>query len=643
MWEGIDRIDWRLLEHNYGAAADIPDLLRRCADRDAATAEEAIDELDNALFHQGGWICSAAPATLPYLVELAADVATHHRAALVELIGRLAREAATVRRRYVDPGWQPALDAVRPRVLALLADPDPVVRREATFLAAEGVRHPDTVTALWQRWREETDRVTRWDLVLAFGVAHAWQPDDECHAELVRLLTDDDLQVRLAAVHALAESDPRAAAEHVDILVRAVRDPEVELWRDSAWIGGNRATIVHSAGSLLADEPVAARAFAIGVGQGGGTDERVAAITQAGAVLAEWRTATDSIMPFVADHLADEAAEVRYRAAFLLGCLGPLATEHADRLAGLSADPASGRSGMVGDAAVWALARLHDSRCVPPLVERLTGPRLGFGTVASHFPRDGHVVSLPGVHEVLIPLSGHADALLDAVVTRLETEQDRYLASNLCAVLGAWGPAAAPAVPVLERLLFRFATLPSAAKALGAIGPAAAGCAEGLTRTPDIPETAWALWRTGVDPRGGAKTLVDHVVAGAGHDAVRLLADLGPAAARAVDTVRELRRSGGDWQRVESAHALWRITGDPAEALAVLTDEVRPLVDGDVLPVRRAALRYLADMEAATEPVLAVARAVEDSPRRLADSGGWRTFVQDEELRAAAATLTRSR
>ncbi|MFI7673607.1 hypothetical protein [Actinophytocola sp. NPDC049390] len=104
-----------------------------------------------------------------------------------------------------------------------------------------------------------------------------------------------------------------------------------------------------------------------------------------------------------------------------------------------------------------------------------------------------------------------------------------------------------------------------------------------------------------------------------------------------------LIRSGDDWVRVESAHALWRVTGDTAEARAVLTDEVRPLVDGDVLPVRRAALRYLADMGAATEPVLAVARAVESSPRRLADSGGWRTFVQDEEIRAAAAAITRSR
>lgn len=642
MWEGIDRIDWGRLEYNYGAAVDIPDLLRGCADRDSAAAEEAIGELDNALVHQGGWICSAAPAALPFLVELAECTATHHRAALVELIGRLAREAVTVGRRYVDRGWQPALDAVRPRVLALLADPDPEVRREATLLAAEGVRHPDTVTALWQRWRVETDRVTRWDLVLALGTVHAWQPDEQCHAELVRLLADDDLQLRLAAVHALAESDPRSAAAHVDIMVRAVRDPDVEHWQHSAWIYGTRATVVHSAGSLLADEPAAAAAFAIGVDRGGSTDERVAAITQAGALLAEWRTATGAVMPFLADRLDDEVAEVRYRAAFLLGCLGPLATEHADRLAGLTADPASGRVSTIGDAAVWALARVHDPRCVPALVERLTGPRLGFG-VESHFPRDGHVVSLPAAHEVLMPLGGHADALLDAVVTRLETESDRHLASNLCAVLGAWGLAAAPAVPVLERLLFRFAILPSAAKALGAIGPAAAGCAEGLTRTPDIPETAWALWRTGVDPRGGAKTLVDHVVAGGRHDAVRLLADLGPAAARAVDTVRELTRSGSTWERVAAAYALWRITDDPAEPLAVLTDEVRPLVDGDVSPVRRAALRYLADMGAATEPVLAVARAVEDSPRRLADSGGWRTFVQDEEIRAAAATLTRSR
>ncbi|MFI7673608.1 hypothetical protein [Actinophytocola sp. NPDC049390] len=59
---------------------------------------------------------------------------------------------------------------------------------------------------------------------------------------------------------------------------------------------------------------------------------------------------------------------------------------------------------------------------------------------------------------MLVSLPDHAGVLLDAVVTRLETEPNQHLVSNLCAVLGAWGPAATVAAPVLDRLLFRPAT-----------------------------------------------------------------------------------------------------------------------------------------------------------------------------------------
>jgi hypothetical protein len=85
--------------------------------------------------------------------------------------------------------------------------------------------------------------------------------------------------------------------------------------------------------------------------------------------------------------------------------------------------------------------------------------------------------------------------------------------------------------------------------------------------------------------------------------------------------------------RVEAAHALWRVGADPAEALATLTALAMPLAEGHVLPVRIAALRYLADAGSATGAVAGIARSVAAGPRRLAYSGGWRQFAEDEVLR----------
>ncbi|MEU0790673.1 hypothetical protein ABZ342_11445 [Amycolatopsis sp. NPDC005961] len=88
------------------------------------------------LYHQGGWVCSAAPAALPLLTDLVSDRAVHHRREVVELIRLLAGEAVTAAEKWVAPGWQRALDGARPRLLALLDDADPRVRRETTVLAA---------------------------------------------------------------------------------------------------------------------------------------------------------------------------------------------------------------------------------------------------------------------------------------------------------------------------------------------------------------------------------------------------------------------------------------------------------------------------------------------------------------------------
>ncbi|OXM54928.1 HEAT repeat domain-containing protein [Amycolatopsis alba] len=644
MGEIIDGVDWSRLEHNYGSASDVPGLLRTCASPDAGAASEALSDLSNKLFHQGGWVCPAATAALPWLTDLAADPAVHYRHEVVELISQLAGEAVTVSQRFTDSGWWPALDSARPRLLALLDDPDAAVRRAAILLAAEGIRHPETVAVLRRRWTAEADPAIRIDLVLAVGAVLTWSQDEVLLERLQALLAGGDPQPGLAAVHALAASDPAVAVSNVDRLVSTVLRADTVVWRDSEWMGQTPEALVHRTGGLLLGDPDAATVFARGIARAGDTAKRVAALGHAQRVLSRWRTVTEDLLPVLASHLDDESPEARYRAAALLACLGDQAAPYAERLTARTTDHAVREKRSVttvGDAAVWALARQRHPGCVQGLVKRLSGSRLGFRFAGAYFDSDIPLLEQPAISEVLIPLRGHADALLDAVVGRLaKARRDGVLASNLCQVIAVWGPPAAAALPVVTRFLEDEKVLPAAAKAIGAMGPAAVGAADALRRQVAEPAAAWALWRIGADPGRAVAALTEHVARpNVRHTTIALLADLGPSAASCVDDLRTLTVSADFWTRAEAAYVLARVTGDPTEPVAVLTDLAEPLANGDCVPARIAALRYLADLDATGDRVRELAQAIADSPRRIACSGGWRTFAEDEQVRISASAL----
>lgn len=624
MWDDLERVPWHLLRHNYGAARDVPGLLRRCLDDESGAA---IDELDNLLFHQGGHICSAAPAALPYLLDLAGGAAAHHRVAVVELITLLVNEASRVKQRLVDPEWPAAAERELPRMLALLDDHDPAVRRAATLLVScGGLPFEPVSAALWERWRLEDDRVIRWDLVLAFGDVLAEHPGAADVRDLLHSLLDADPQLALAAVHALARSEPDLPPRHVTRAVAAIRSDDAADWLRSAWLGGSRQVLVNATGRLLSGDPAAATGFALAVADGSGRDERIAALQQAADVLAGWRAVAPVLRDFLVERLSDDEGEVRFRAAYLLGCLPEPSA--ADRLAELAGDPREGRA---GDAAVWALARLGDERCLPAIEQRLTGPHPGFGWQPAH--ADVHFL-LPSFEEVLGPLRAYADRLLPHLFPVVAEP------NALCRLLGAWGAASAPAVPWLRSQLSRGDVVGgSAAQALGDIGPAAAEAADDLRHHAAVPSAAWAHWRVTGDPSIALPSLVGRLDAVPRHRVLRELGDLGAPASAAAARVAVLAGSAEEWVRTEAAYAHHRITGDPARAVEVLTEVAGALTEGRCRPVTIVALEHLAAIGApAAAPI---ARAVLDSPRRLAGSGGWRVFTDDERLRAVARRTLR--
>lgn len=97
---------------------------------------------------------------------------------------------------------------------------------------------------------------------------------------------------------------------------------------------------------------------------------------------------------------------------------------------------------------------------------------------------------------------------------------------------------------------------------------------------------AWAHWRVTGDPGIALEVLGRAAARGPGGVMLPYLAELGPLAGAHADAVRAHLLLPGSWNRVESAHAWWRITGDAAVAVPVLAGELESL----------AAVRYLRAM-----------------------------------------------
>ncbi|PYC86584.1 hypothetical protein C7C46_05590 [Streptomyces tateyamensis] len=227
------------------------------------------------------------------------------------MLAHLASASAKAAPEHVDPGWRPAWNAVLPEVLALLADPDPVIRRQVAYLVgvAGGVTE-QRLAALLGALDGEQDEVTRLDLVLSIGRVSGAAPNADVADRLEALLDAVQPQLRLAAVHALTVSDAGPRAPWLELVLAAVRDPSVELWRGSAWIGTGVRGVHLWTGMLF---PGAAPDYALGLlADHPDPEQRVGALAQAARVLSDWHSPTTALLPALVERLADPDTEVRY-------------------------------------------------------------------------------------------------------------------------------------------------------------------------------------------------------------------------------------------------------------------------------------------------------------------------------------------
>jgi len=100
MLEGLGSVDWAKLEHAYGPAEDVPDLIRALDSSVEDEREAAFHALYGNIFHQGTRY-KATPAAVPFLVELASQPSPK---SLPELLGLIVHCVAG----YFSAAWGPA-------------------------------------------------------------------------------------------------------------------------------------------------------------------------------------------------------------------------------------------------------------------------------------------------------------------------------------------------------------------------------------------------------------------------------------------------------------------------------------------------------------------------------------------------------
>jgi hypothetical protein len=676
MLRGLGEVAWGALDHAYGSADDIPGVLRAAASADAEEAEEAIDTLFGSIFHQGT-VYPASVAVVPFVAELAVAPAVHHRSLLVDLLGGMAdpgeasgAELASVRA---------AVTAQVPRLLPLLADPDPKVRETVAYTLA---RCPDAtgpvVAGLRERWAVEDVPLVRASLVAAGG---RLDPTG-CGEWLTEALGDAHATVRAAAALAIAWAGRPWPSWGTDAVISAFRDGDPL----AGWVWAPSASLAELLEQF--DDVRAVPAAVLGALVHAPSAQVRAAVDGAISRLNRARRSAPAlVVPLLAPLLADADDEVRLAAATTALGAGSAGALVAADLAALAARCAfRGESDRRDPAAeaLRALIRLGDPRWRGPLLAAWRTGRAPYDA--------GELLSGAGV--------AFDPELLAAVRGRLaRVEGASMLAYNeralLVWLLGSWGPAAAPAIPELIVALNH--GWGAASRALMAIGPAAAAAlpalravarrggveaAEGVWRLAGEPDPLMGAVRRAVDHDTFCAPAIDRLLELGGHAwpllprlqrfltgeagrtfpdrdaqmaAARVVWRLTAAPGAVVPTVRAvlaagdqpagaaaslageldaharplvplLRRSLDDhWARVDAAHALWRLDSSAAG----LVEPLVAAVADDWGWLSEAALDLLVDMRATG--AIPRLRELAEQDARVVTTGTLDDIVRNDE------------
>ncbi|MFI8420636.1 hypothetical protein [Streptomyces sp. NPDC085479] len=685
---GIDDIDWTALQHAYGDASDVPEMLRGLLSADADEREGALDALYGTVHHQGD-VHDSTVACLPFLFEIATTPGPEGRGEIVELLrsihgdgrdpeeydfwsddeeeyarwcGLLARAEAEVTSRAgslaplladPDPGVRRAVpralvqllpdpEAVRDALVARLpAEPDAsVLRAVAAALGDLGVREPRLAAAVADALAALVGRPGGGLPLAALTALARCAPDRLPAPDVTARLAAEEVRAAVAAAPPAPEPAPSGSTDTMIGYLRTLRG------RHTAGARAPWATELLGELHIALGDRVEAR-FALVTDQLGSTarEQRRAAVDMAGALLTGWRGPHAEPVRLLGE-LASRADPVLAREAAgalrNLAVIGaPAAEALAERVARGPGLPPQARwhETSYGEA-LGALAAQGDRRAVPGLAEVLR-----YGHVPGELPEWLGRME-PGTAARLAPAltarltsmigagrSSFAEALLGAAAVAAPEAAAEAALGYLGLDGQARVPARGPALRVLARLGDRAApALPVLLRLAGEAG---------------APRTAAALWAAGGP--GVTGRVLEPLAAGLGaerwqdrHEALRAVALVGPAAAPLLPALRGLAARPeelGAWSAGALARALWRVGGTPEETLSATFRAWDQLRDN-----RPDMAEIWAGMGSAAAPAVPLLRAELASSRRHDNDGAARgrmryRIAEDERLLGYARTV----
>jgi hypothetical protein len=669
VFRGIDDVDWASMEHAYGSAADVPELLRGLASPLPQERETALDGMYGAVHHQGD-VYDSTLASIPFLFALAGRAGLPDRGGIVELLASIGGSDDGDTSGDGEEGSGDGQDedleddnhamahaAVRAGAavfLDLVTDGDPEVRRAApSALVRFHGEPPRVLSLLRERLRDEPEDGVRPALVEGLGLLARLHPGSAAPAVdcLVSLCdAPHDPGLRLAALGQLASCAPhRLPADLVPTVVALLHTRSQRIRPSNEPVRTSSDTLIGSLRRMRpADEEGAQLLRTLHQALGARTADRIAllkgqlssrntadrcnAVWMSAGLFREWRAAYEEPVALIGEQLGSDEERLRGAAVSVLEFLFTLAAPAADRLAALveSGTDFRGHGRATLDRPLKALARCGDARAVPPLAEVLRHPVVPneTGYAIGHLgPAAAPLAPLlrerlaevplgsPDTYDRAAPLLHGLGALRDAEavpeVLRLLHGTPRELRSRDALVkasartLGAFGARAREAVPALRELL---------------AGENAVAAADALRSVEGDVEAVLPALLGALAPErdpGGRRT------------AAEALGRAGAAAAPALPGLRRLADSPEVWERTAGACALWDVGGDPRPVLPVFRDAWRqnPYTRGTITAC-------LVRMGGAGTPVHDLVRAELASPRRhRARSGGHGSHdVLDDEL-----------
>jgi HEAT repeat protein len=597
IFAGLDELPWADMGHAYGAAVEVPGLLRNLVDPDPETREYALDAMYGGVHHQGD-VYDSTLAAIPFLVRIAATAGLPGRPEVLDLLASIGgaefdpgESADEDEEEYEGARYEEAnvlVAAEQATWIALLSDEDGRVRQAAARVLPACRDQAEASAAALVRAAEREDdveaRVAYMGILGRIGHSAAY---------LTGILTDDPSpRVRTAALsavvkaggtvpvelaiellsHVYAESTPQLepAGYATDTLIGALRVLRERAGRDRRSPEAEQlvSTVVDSYGDRVEER----RALVTALLRSPDWESRFDALSPATRLIGGWRGEYSQIVALAGEQLTDPHPALRPRALMMLSGIGPLAAPAADAVAEiLTASPFEARSADLATtspalvrwrsgtasigAAVIILAEVRDVRVLPSL-ERL----LQHEAMPHNVPF--LISDFGSAAENLLPS-------LRAAVRRMSTHDDRKFG-----VVRALHAAGAPDEEVLDALrgLKDRAVIATFLGQLGAGQPKLRKWVRKNDRSL-AGKAAIALGRMGEpDP---VFDFIDRWTARdewARRDAMVALAALGPAARPRLGLALSLVDESDHtlWTPLYAAEAVWRIAGDAEQALPVL-------------------------------------------------------------------------